>query len=102
MNMHPPAGNDPSDDELQRAWLSEEESGIGEPPFMVIYNRYRVAVHDEMVRAGLDKREAENRVGSVFLRAQDDPEIPPETPLRDRLLTVARKVATDADWTPEL
>lgn len=104
MNMHRPIDSELSDDELQRAWLSEEElaPGSGEP-FLVVYNRFRDAVREEMERVGgLDPREAENRVGSVFWRvAQDsDPEILPDTPLRERLLMVARKVATDPDWTP--
>lgn len=103
MNMHRPTLSELSDDELQSAWLSEDElaPASGEP-FLVVYNRYRDAVREEMEQSGgLDRREAENRVGSVFMRAQDDPEIPPDTPLRERLLMVARKVAADPHWTQD-
>jgi hypothetical protein len=98
--MHPQKP-EPSDTDLLSAWLSEEEDGAGTgEAFLVVYSRYRVAVHDEMVQAGLERREAENRVGSVFLRAQDAP-VPPDTPLRERLMAVAREVAADPHWKPE-
>jgi hypothetical protein len=106
MNMHRPINSALSDEELLRAWLSEvEEDELApgsEPPFLVVYNRYRDAVREEMEQVGgLEAREAENRVGSVFFRAQDDTDIPPDTPLRDRLMMVARKVAADPHWTPD-
>lgn len=47
--------------------------------------------------------EAENRVGSVFILAADTRDTaPPDVPLHDRFVTVARSVAADPEWMPPL
>lgn len=89
-----------SDDDLQRAWFDDEEEDDG-LAFNEVYRRYRNIVRDEMQRAGLGFADAEKRVGSVFLQARYETEdIPMNTGLGDRLLSVARRVAADANWMP--
>jgi hypothetical protein len=95
----PPA---PSDEELLRRWLDDSLEDSGET-FIAIYTRFRGMVREEMERTGLVPHEAEQRVGSVFIRAEDTREsMPAETSLRDRLVTVAREVARDTNWSPPL
>lgn len=57
-------------------------------------------------RAGLTPLpplDAVKRVGTVFFVAQGvRPDIPAGTPLRERLLIVAREVGNDPDWSPPL
>ncbi|HEU0298780.1 MAG TPA: hypothetical protein VFR37_04980 [Longimicrobium sp.] len=70
---------------------------------VAVFIRYRELVRTELERAGLAPLEAVKRVGTVFFLAQESrPEIPAETPLRERLLIVAREVANDPDWSPPL
>src|SRR5687768_6016642 len=90
-----------SDGELQRAWFDEgDDDGLA---FNEVYRRYRDLVRAEMEAAGLGLREAEDRVGSVFLRARyESAEIPLTGSLRDRLFIVARAVAVDPNWMPPL
>ncbi|HST58408.1 MAG TPA: hypothetical protein VLK84_06970 [Longimicrobium sp.] len=88
----------PTDDELLRQWLDEEVTG---ETYIAIYVRYRPIVRDELERGGLAPLEAENRVGSVFIRAADTRDtMPDDVPLRDRFLAVAREVAADTSWSP--
>lgn len=87
----------PSDAALLRLWLEDPDCG---ETFIAVYGRFREAVRDEMESAGLAPREAEDRVGAVFIRAEETREsLPVDTPLRARLLAVAREVAADPAWT---
>lgn len=87
-----------TDDELLRLWLDDEVTGEA---YIAIYVRYRPMVREELERGGLAPLEAENRVGSVFIRAADTRDtMPDDVPLRDRFLSVAREVAADSDWKP--
>lgn len=88
----------PTDDELLRQWLDVEVTG---ETYIAIYVRYRPIVRDELERGGLAPLEAENRVGSVFIRAADTRDtMPDDVSLRDRFLAVAREVAADTSWSP--
>jgi hypothetical protein len=90
----------PTDDELLRLWLDEEVTG---ETYIAIYVRNRPVVRAELERCGLAPLEAENRVGSVFIRAADTRDTMPEdVPLIDRFLAVAREVAADTNWSPPL
>lgn len=94
----PPQATD--DDELLRQWLDDEVTG---ETYIAIYVRYRPLVRDELERAGLAPLEAENRVGSVFIRAADTRDTMAEdVSLRDRFLAVVREVAADTNWSPPL
>ena len=87
-----------TDDELLRLWLDDEITGEA---YIAIYVRYRPMVREELERGGLAPLEAENRVGSVFIRAADTRDtLPADVPLRDRFLSVAQEVAADSDWRP--
>ena len=99
--MPPQSGKaeDLSDDELLRRYLGDEPDDDGET-FMAIYTRHRLAVRAELEAAGLLPQEAENRVGTVFIRALDERSDSAELSLRDRLLALAREVAQDPEWTP--
>lgn len=94
----PEQHDEPTDADLQAAWLDDEHEDSGET-FITVYNRYRDEVREAMVLTGLEPREAENRVGSVFLRAREAV-VPVDMPLRERLLKVARTVANDPEWSP--
>jgi hypothetical protein len=84
---------DVSDTDLLRRWLVEADEG---ETFLTIYGRFRQEVREALEAAGLQPMEAEDRVGAVFARAEATRhELPPETPLRHRLLAVARGVAAD-------
>jgi hypothetical protein len=86
----------PTDDELLRLWLDEEVTG---ETYIAIYVRNRPVVRDELERCGLSPLDAENRVGSVFIRAADTRDTMAEdVPLLDRFLAVAREVAADPNW----
>ncbi|HEX6749059.1 MAG TPA: hypothetical protein VF092_17300 [Longimicrobium sp.] len=89
-----------SDDELLRRCIGEPADDDGET-FLAIYTRWREPVRRELEDAGLDPHEAENRLGTVFIRALDpDERIPATVPLHERLKRFAREVASDPDWTP--
>lgn len=91
--------DDLSDDELLRRYLADDENDDGET-FIAIYTRYRVPVREELEAAGLPPQDAENRVGTVFIRALDQRPDLPVGSLRERLLALAREVAQDPNWTP--
>jgi len=85
--------DDMSDADLLKRWLDDVNPG---ETFITIYGRFRQEVREALEDMGLQPMEAENRVGSVFTRAEATRrELPPETPLRDRLLSMARAVAAD-------
>jgi hypothetical protein len=89
------------DEELKRRWTDESIEDAGHV-FIAIYTRYRQAVRDELESAGgLTTMDAEARVGSVFLRAQESASAQNQ-PLREVLLTMAREVAHDTNWSPPL
>lgn len=89
------------DEELKRRWTDEAMEDAGHV-FIAIYTRYRQAVRDELESAGgLTALDAEARIGSVFLRAHDSAAVQHQ-PLREVLLTMAREVAHDANWSPPL
>lgn len=90
---------DPSDAELLRAYLDPATDDDGEA-FNTIYCRYRDEVRRTLELEGLPPREAENRVGSVFIKALDVEPSDSLPSLPDLLRTVAREVAHDSDWTP--
>jgi hypothetical protein len=86
----------PSDEELWSAYVGGDPRASGEA-FIGIYRRYRDTMRSTMEAAGLSGREAERRVGAVFMRALDanDGRV---LPLRVRLEEAARAVAADPDW----
>jgi hypothetical protein len=86
----------PSDEDLWSAYVGDDPRASGEA-FIVIYTRYREAMRSTMEAAGLSGREAENRVGSVFVRALDASD-GRSLPLRVRLEYAARAVAAEPDW----
>jgi hypothetical protein len=89
-----------TDNELLRQWLDDEVTG---ETYIAVYVRYRPVVRDELERAGLAPLEAENRVGSVFIRAADTRDtMGKDVSLRDRFVAVAREVAADTNWRPPL
>lgn len=93
------SGGEPSDEELLERWLNEETDDISGETFIAIYTRYRGLVRDEMERLGLAPHDADLRVGSVFIRADDTrASIPAKISLRDRLLSLAKEVAGDTNW----
>lgn len=85
------------DEELRRRWTDEDFEDAGHL-FIAIYNRFRQGVRDELEAAGLTPVDAEARVGSVFQLAQESASA--GGPLREVLLTVARAVARDTNWSP--
>jgi hypothetical protein len=88
-----------SDAELLRAYL-DPAAGDDGVAFNTIYCRYRDEVRQCLERDGLSAEEAENRVGSVFIRALDrEPDDVPAS-LRELLLGVAHQVARDQHWAP--
>lgn len=83
--------DDGSDTDLLQRWLGEVDEG---ETFIEIYGRYRDDVRKVLEDAGLPPMGAENRVGSVFAHAEHTRHsLPPETPLRERLVSAARTVA---------
>lgn len=97
--MTPPL-NEPSDEELLRRYRETDNDDGGEA-FITIYMRYRDLVRAELEGAGLESRVAEERMGSVFIRAVDPGDGPTgNQSFRDRLLETARTVARDPNWTP--
>jgi hypothetical protein len=84
-----------TDEELWCAFMGDDPRMAGEA-FIVIYTRYRDTMRSTMEAAGLSSREAENRVGSVFMRALDANDGNP-LPLRVRLKEAAQAVAADPD-----
>ena len=92
--------DDVSDDELLRRCVGSPVDDDGEA-FLAVYTRWRDRVRNELESAGLSPREAENRLGTVFIRALDpDQQIPATTPLQERLMRFAREVAADTEWAP--
>lgn len=87
-----------TDDALWSACVGDDPRASGEA-FIGIYTRYRDTMRSAMEEAGLSGSEAENRVGSVFIRALDAGDARP-IPLRTRLEEAARAVAADPDWKP--
>lgn len=87
------------DDELLRAYRDPEHDDDGRA-LTAIYHRHREEVLDMLEAEGLTRREAEKRVGAVFLRALNREEC--NLRLRDLLVNEARMVAHDADWMPVL
>lgn len=91
-----------SDGELLAQWLNERDDDDGAAS-VAVFIRYRELVRTELERTGLVPLEAVKRVGTVFFIAHGSrPDIPDETPLRERLLAVAREVGNDPDWSPPL
>jgi hypothetical protein len=90
--------DEPSDEELLRRYHDESADDDGEP-FMAIYMRYREAVRAALEAAGLSPADAENRVGSVFIRALNERERDGVS-LRERLLALAREIGADQHWQP--
>lgn len=89
-----------SDDELLSRWLDERYEDTGATS-VAVFIRHREAVRMELESAGLAPLDAVQRVGTVFHRAQGErPDIPSDTPLRERLLIVAREVGSDPNWSP--
>jgi hypothetical protein len=87
----PPAGV--TDTDLLRRWLDDVDEG---ETFIIIYGRFRQEVREALQAAGLQPMDAEDRVGAVFARAEATRhDLPPETPLRARLLAAVRAVAAD-------
>jgi hypothetical protein len=83
--------DDVSNADLLRRWLDQEAEG---ETFITIYGRFRGDVREALEAVGLQPMDAENRVGYVFAQAEAARrELPPETPLRDRLLAVVREIA---------
>lgn len=96
----PPDGRGLSDDELLTRWLDESYDDAGATS-VAVFIRYRQVVRTELERAGLAPLDAVKRVATVFHRAQGNrPDIPDDTPLRERLLIVAREVGADPNWSP--
>jgi hypothetical protein len=90
----------PSDAELLRSWVTGDQESAGET-FISIYARYRDTVRGELEAAGLTPREAEDRLGAVFVVAERmRADVPPEIALADRLVAAAREVAADPNPTP--
>ncbi len=87
-----------TDEALWCAYLGNDPQASGEA-FIGIYTRYRDTMRTMMEAAGLSESEAENRVGSVFIRALDVNDARP-IPLRTRLEEAAGAVAADPDWKP--
>jgi hypothetical protein len=89
-----------SDDELLRRCVGDPADDDGEA-FLAVYTRWRDPVRNELESAGLSAREAENRLGTVFIRALDpDQKIPATMALQERLMRFAREVAADTEWAP--
>lgn len=94
----PPDGRGATDDELLTRWLDESYDDAGATS-VAVFIRYRQLVRTELERAGLAPLDAVMRVATVFHRAQGNrPDIPNDTPLRERLLIVAREVGADPNW----
>ena len=95
----PPDGSLP-DHELLTRWLDENYEDAGATS-VAVFIRYRELVRPELEGAGLAPLDTVKRVGTVFHRAQEHrPDIPADTPLRERLLIVARELGADPDWSP--
>lgn len=93
-------GGGPSDDELLRRWLDDRHDDAGATS-VAVFRRYREAVRLELEGVGLAPLDAVQRVETVFHLAQGErPDIPSDTPLRERLLIVAREVGSDPNWSP--
>lgn len=96
----PEGGRGLTDGELLSRWLDERNDDDGAMS-VVVFIRYRELVRVELERAGLTPLNAVERVSTVFHLAQGNhPHIPPDTPLRERLLTIAREVGIDPNWSP--
>jgi len=92
--------NEPSDEELLRRYRETDNDDGGEA-FITIYTRYRDLVRAELEGAGLEPRVAEERMGSVFIRAVDADDVSDgNQSFRERLLGIARTVARDPTWAP--
>jgi hypothetical protein len=90
------------DAELLRQWLDDTYEDAGATS-VAVFIRYRELVRTELERTGLAPLDAVKRVGTVFLRAQGSrPDIPADTPRRERLLIVTRAIGNDPDWSPPL
>lgn len=95
----PPDGILP-DHELLTRWLDENYEDAGATS-VAVFIRYRELVRTGLERAGLAPLDAVKRVATVFHRAQGNrPDIPANTPLRERLLIVAQEVGADPNWSP--
>ncbi len=88
-----------SDAELLRRYHDESADNDGEP-FMAIYMRYRDIVRAALEATGLSPADAENRVGSVFIQALNDPARRDGVSFRERLLALAREIGADQHWQP--
>jgi hypothetical protein len=99
MNGASPTDDHFSDAELLRAYLDPATDDDGEA-FNTIYCRYRNEVRRAMEREGLSAVEAENRLGSVFIKALDVDPSGPLPSLPELLGRVARQVARDPKWKP--
>ncbi len=88
----------PSDAELWQAYTGENPTASGEA-FILLYTRYRERVRSWLEAAGLSASEAENCIGSAFLRALDEHDAR-DLPLRARLEEATHAVATDKSWSP--
>ena len=98
MDSTPPA-NSRTDDELLRTYLDPDVDDDGEA-FNAIWCGYRDEVRRLLEEVGLSAKEAENRVGAVFIIALDrDASDPPHT-LREILHRIAHEVARDPQWRP--
>ena len=95
MNRPGTAPDGTSDEELWRAYTSDDAAQSGEA-FIRIYTRYRDHMRSTMEAAGLSEGEAENRVGAAILRALEDSAA--DIPLRTRVEESARRVAADPHW----
>jgi hypothetical protein len=66
---------------------------------MAIYMGYREAVRAALEATGLSPADAQNRVGSVFIRALNERQRD-GVALRERLLALAREIGADQHWQP--
>jgi hypothetical protein len=88
-----------TDDELFACYTSGNDTDGS--AFLAMYARYRPVVRAELERAGLAPREAERRIGLVFVRALDGAAPLAAVSLRDHILTTARDVAHERDFSPD-
>jgi hypothetical protein len=89
------------DNELLRRYRTPGTETVAAEAFIEIYRRYRARARNALEAEGLDRREAEQRLGAVFIRALDRrADIPAGMPLAELLMKAAREVATDPDWMP--
>lgn len=95
MNTVSEAPDPRTDVELLHAYREGDEDGRALPE---IYRRHRDKVLQVLEDEGLPPREADDRIGAVFLRALSRDSS--SEPLRETLCDEARAVAHDPDWLP--